>query len=221
MYLLNAEEVASAFTQQQQQPGVRTGSVGDISRYGPVLKQITSRVEELLEIGSLARHTTVDYFDITGRRSSEVLPRVLRLSDRFLSTDPLDTLFTNSLDAPYRSVLDVDDDLGVVYTDTSSGRFKLTYVAGFTADADGVFVGTPEWLKSIAIAAYQLQIRLTTGVSSIPDNVSYGDLLPAVRQELYTRVTKRPEKPRVGAWFPTRSVRSAAPAIIVPDPDQG
>lgn len=217
MYLLNATEVNEANSTQQQ--GSYTTGAGNISRYASILSKVTTRLEGCLEVASLSRQTTVDYFEITGRRN-DVLPRVLRLSGRFLSTDPVEILFTNDLERSIDGSLDVDHELGVVYADLAPGRYKLTYVSGFTADNEGVFEDTPEWLKSIAKACLELQYRLTTKVEKTPDNVSYGDLLPAVKREMFTLVTHRAEKPRVSAWFPTRSVHSAAPVIVPPvDPD--
>ncbi len=216
MYLLNASEVNEASSSQQQ--GAYTGGGSNISRYASILSRVTTRLEECLEVASLSRQTTVDYFEITGRRN-DVLPRVLRLSGRFLSTDPVEILFTNDLERSIEGALEVDHDLGIVYADLAPGRYKLTYVSGFDADSEGVFVDVPSWLKSIAKACLELQYRLTTKANATPETISYGDLVDAVRREMYAMVTKRAEKPRVHAWFPQRTVHSAVPVIPPIDPD--
>jgi hypothetical protein len=161
---------------------------------------------------------TVDYFDITGRRH-DALPRVLRLSGRFLSSDPVELLLTNTQDLGIDAYVEVDHDLGVIYADLAPGRYKVTYTQGFAVDEDNVFLDVPDWLKSIAKAALELQYRTTTNIN-IPDNVSYGDLVQAVKDEMYAMVTKRAEKPRVGCWFPQRSVNSVPPEPVLPvDPE--
>lgn len=200
MYLLNAQEVAQAMTNAPSNGGRNCGP-SDISGYAPVLNQITSRLEGILEVGSLSRRLTVDYFRLDASRNRE-----LRLSNAFLL--PTETaLITDLEDGLYHfDYLDVDTKYGIVRGESRSGVVKVAYTSGFNVDEQGIFVDVPEWLKSIAIFALVNHYRLTSHASAHAENVSYGELQQATVKEMYTRATKAWHRPRVGMAFPYRSL---------------
>jgi hypothetical protein len=206
MYMLNATQVNSTLSNQPKSGNVV--GVGDVSRYGNELEKVKTRTEECLEIASLSLVLSVDSFEVPSNRRGYTRRHCLRLSNAFLVTDPLQFLFTNHLEETLDYSLEVDHEQGLVWVDLPPGRYRVSYLSGFDVDEDKVFVGLPDWLQSIAKSALNLHYRLTSKVSDLPGNVSYGDLLPAVRQELTTNVNKRWGRPRVDVTFPIKSVRS-------------
>lgn len=202
MYLLSASE-ANAVISPNSGAGTTTRSV-TIDTYSEALASVTSRVEESLEIGSLSRATVVDYFSFTNPRFSDYQ---LSLSSQFVSEALVDRPVmadANGLPVSYLSSLQYPQGLADVRA--PRGTFGMTYVAGFAVDDDGVFIGVPEWLKSIAKIALGFEWRLRR--AQAPDNVSFGDLMNAQRREIYTRVTKRMQRPRMGVEYPSRTVRN-------------
>ena len=198
MYLLTAEQCISILSNQA--PQGRLVGVLDISGYREPLALTKTRCEELLQVSSLALATTVDYFRIEGSRAR---PCMLRLSNAFLTDDPLITYVD---DASVTATLDVDRFKGVVYTDLMPGTYKVTYTSGFTADEEGFFQDLPDWLQSIAKYVLILHYRMTSKVGETAANVRFLDLQQATLKEAYTRATQRFHRPRVGVDFPYRSV---------------
>lgn len=199
MYLLNAQEVNQALSNTPANGGRNCGP-GSVNGYDIVLKQVTSRLEGILEVESLSRRTTVDCFRLDVPRD-----RSLRLSNAFLvNDDPL--LFTGLDDSRYPfDDLDVDTQKGIVYGRASAGTVKVAYTSGFEVDEQGIFIGTPEWMKSIAIFALINHYRLTSHASSHAENVSYGELQQATVREMFARASKAFHRPRVMMAWPYRS----------------
>lgn len=206
MYLLNVDEATQSLsTQSPTQAGaVLTGGVRDISRYATPLVGVTAKVEEALEVATFREVVTTDTFIINGRQEGNY---TLRLTNGFLSSAVADFAFVNSqgetqaLDAE-----DIDYERGLIFARLSSGRFRVTYKSGFPVDDQGVFIGVPSWLKSIAMMALVMHYRLTANADKTPTNVSYADIMDAIRRDVYSRSTKRWQRPRVGVNFPDRSI---------------
>lgn len=198
MYLLTAEQCVSILSNQAPQ-GRLVGAI-DISGYREPLALTKTRCEELLQVSTLALATTVDYFRIEGSRTR---PCMLRLSNGFLTEDPLLTFVD---DESVTATLDVDRFKGVVYTDLRPGTYKMTYTSGFAVDDSGVFQDLPDWLQSIAKYVLIGHYRLTSKVGETAANVRFLDLQQATLKETYTRATQRYHRPRVGVDFPYRSV---------------
>lgn len=214
MYLLDAADVSGVLSTQQPGTG-RVVGVPDVSGYRAVLELITTRCEELLEVGSLSRRVTTDYFEMTGRRPMD---RRLRLSGGFLTSEPADMVFMDLQGTALTYTNEVDHEKGVVdLFNVPAGRLRITYVHGFLADEDLIFQNVPDWLKSIAKYAIQLHYRLTSMASATPANVSYAALLSEVRRELQARVYKRWQRPRVGMEFAYRT--SSVPVVSLPGSD--
>lgn len=198
MYLLDAEQCLSILSNQTPQ-GRLIGNF-DISGYHEPLVLTKTRCEELIQVNSLGLATTVDYFRIEGRGTS---PCMLRLSNAFLSEDPIVTYVD---DSPVSAELDVDQLKGVVYTSLNAGQYKVTYTSGFEVNENKVFQAIPDWLQSIAKYVLLGHYRLTSKVGETAANVRFLDLQQATLKETYTRATQRFHRPRVGVTFPYRSV---------------
>lgn len=207
MYLLNADQVNSVLSNQSvlSASAVATG-VRDVSRYSSPLALIKTRCEELMEIDTLDRASYTDTFQVTGKTTRE---HVLRLTNGFLTSTPaVAVTFLDDFDTPVGGNYDIDVEKGTVSVRLAPGRYRVTYTSGFEADADGVFIDVPDWLQSIAKMAMAIHYRLTTNADKTPANVSYADIIEAMRRDLYVRVTKRYNRPRVDATFPIRSLRN-------------
>lgn len=200
MYLLNAEQVVSVLSNQQIQ-GRLTGGL-DISGYREPLALTKTRCEELLQVSTLDLTTTVDYFRIEGSRAR---PCMLRLSNAFLTDDPL-FAFLDDEAVRGSDRAEVDRQKGIVYVDLLPGVYKVTYSSGFATDEYGYAVDLPDWLQSIAKYVLIGHYRLTSKVGETAANVKFLDLQQATLKETYTRATQRFHRPRVGVDFPYRSL---------------
>lgn len=196
MYLLTAEQIVTLMSNSPNQ-GIISG-IQNVSGYSSPLALIKTRCEELLEVESLDRRTVVDTFTFEG---SGTRNRMLRLSNAFLATEPL--LLTTFDDQATDYVLTVDREKGIVYGGVGSGTYKVAYTSGFAVDEDNFYIGVPDWLQSIAKLAYIVHLRLTSQAKV--QDVNYAELHEAVRQDLYARVTKRWQRPRIGVTFPSWS----------------
>lgn len=191
MYILTADQCSKLFSNNTSQ-GIMTGG-GAMSPYDGVQRHMASRVEEALEIDSLALGEYTDRFRLA------VGTERLRLRGAFL--------VNGSVTVTGANLEHVDYVKGVVTVSGASGMCTVTYQQGFDVDTDGVYQGTPEWLQSIAKSALHLQYRLTTMVSANSDNVSYGELLQEVRRDLAARIYKRWMRERVDVLIYDESER--------------
>lgn len=202
MYLLTAEQVVSVLSNQQMQ-GRLTGGL-DTSGYREPLALTKTRCEELLQVDTLDLTTTVDFFRIEGSRAR---PCMLRLSNAFLTDDPLISYLDDEV-VRGSDRAEVDKRKGIVYVDLMPGVYKVAYTSGFTADPDSqVYQGIPVWLQSIAKYVLIGHYRLTNKVGETAANVKFLDLQQATLKETYTRATQRFHRPRVGVDFPYRTLR--------------
>ncbi len=203
MYLLNAQEAANALNPNA--PAARTTRAVSVEDYSEALLSVTSRVEEALEVDSLRKGVVVDFYDFTVPRNQRY---TLRLSNAFLSSAAADAPFlSDSDDLRVTLPLTIDFERNEANVTAYRGSYGLTYVAGFDVDADGVFIGVPDWLKAIARFVLVQDYRLGRGAGQTPNHVSYDALVSNIRRELFTRISKRIARPRVGVEWPTRSVR--------------
>lgn len=206
MYLLTAEECAATLSNQvpgngMSNGGIVVGAAGSLDKYASPLQLIKTRCEELLEISSFDRASRTDHFVLTSNTE-----HTLRLTEGFLYDSASTLIIKDSTGAVVDADASIDDEKGLVWVTLPAGKYTVTYYHGFDIDTDKVYVDLPDWLKSIAKYAMNLHYRLTSMVEKTPENVSYGDLQPAVRAELFTRVTKRYQRDRVGVTFPRRTV---------------
>lgn len=202
MYLLTDKEIDSVLSNTAG-AGISCGP-GGLDKYKGVLQLTKTRVEELLEIDTLDYVSITDHYRFVSTRFQDY---ALRLSGAFLvDTPPL--VIEHSVDGILTIETSVDAELGIVEGYLGAGRHTLTYTQGFEVDANGAYIGVPDWLKSIAKYVLQLHYRLTSQASATPANVSYGHLQPAILRELNARVSKRYHRPRQGVEFPARTVRN-------------
>lgn len=195
MYLLNASEVSTILTSNQS-AGTVCGTP-PIDRFMGVLLLCTNRVEEMCEIDTLARTRVTDTFQNASYKSAYGL----RLSGAFLPDDP-DLEIVGPSGEAYDSSKIVNHALGVIQMPLQAGTYTVSYDQGFEVDDDGVFKDVPEYLKSIAKYVVLTHYRLTTLAGNSPENVSFEALIQATRREMYTRLSKRFDKPRYGVLFP-------------------
>lgn len=203
MYLLNAQEATNALNPNA--PAARTTRAVSVEDYSEALLSVTSRVEEALEVDSLRKGVVVDFYDFTVPRNQRY---TLRLSNVFLSTAATDAPFISDSDDLRVSLpLTIDFERSEANVTAYRGSYGLTYVAGFDVDSDGVFIGVPDWLKAIARFVLVQDYRLGRGAGQTPNHVSYDAMVSNIRRELFTRISKRISRPRIGVEWPSRSVR--------------
>lgn len=166
------------------------------SEFNELLSTIGSRVEEALGVESLKRADCRDTFQVKGRSSE---PRGLRLANAFLTTDL--PVFLNVEGEAVETQAKVDRKYGIVYAVLEPGEYTVQYTSGFLAEVGTLtYIGTPDWMKSIALTVYFLWRRsMNRGAS--PKDISHKGLIDGMVRELNARIYNRYDRPRVNLEF--------------------
>lgn len=189
-----------------------------------VLKYITPRVEDAMNVAFLARGAFVDSFYLTAMNSRCRTHQVarLRLSNGYLvDGQPVTVLDADGNDVSTDIEL-VDEKLGVVELNTwKRGRYTVAYTSGFEVPADPdpvpdgfdpdskVLVGVETWIQALCSALVVEWYRSTLLAPKLPQNVNLSALDQMLRKEIYVRVYGRYLRPRYGCFFSEKLTNGA------------
>lgn len=204
MYILSAAEIASG----------RASKLGDDSTccepeqsaFNGLQTTMRTRVEEALGIETLDRVDCRDSFNLPG---VETQSRSMRLANAFLTTatpvikDAAGEVVTDL-------TLTVDRKFGIVTVDLPGGTYTVEYTSGFEIEeGTKVYVGLPDWVKSIALNIMLLW-RRSMNLGASPKDISHAALTNGMIRELNARVYNRYDRPRANKLFHDIAQRRAA-----------
>lgn len=176
--------------------GGRTPSF-DNERFKAMLDGTTAQLERLL--GTVLQQASyTDTFRVDTRYVRKI--EELRLSAGFV--DRASVVVTNAFGEPFNSdKIGMNAELGVVRVEgAEGGLIRVAYTAGFAVE-DGLFVGTPDWLRSLVDQACTIWMR-TIGTPAAIENLSYGQHMSMIYKQLVGSVHGRYLRPRFPANFP-------------------
>lgn len=171
--------------------------------YVNVIDYITSRVEAILNVGSLTSGYHVDRFDLPPmpavgyNRTQKVR---LRLCNGFLVQDSWSIALADETpvdETDAGAVMDLKDGV-LTLTKWRGGAYLVSYVSGFdpaeaTAEEQAeegydpekrVLQNIPAWMKALVIHYLVLWFRTTLVNPKVPDGVSYRALVDSLRREV-------------------------------------
>lgn len=193
MYILSAQDIMKGSSAGL---GNECGTpAGD--RFEDLQRTIRTRVEEALGVDTLDRVECRDTFQITGSYAQLCN---LRLANGFLTPD---AIAFHSVDD---EVLDVTGWLverryGLIQVKLSPGTYKVLYKSGFAVeDGTDVYLGLPDWVKSIALSV-MFMWRRSMNISASSKTASHYDLTSSIRRELMARIYERYDRPRTFQEF--------------------
>lgn len=208
MYILTAEELS------QGNNGLKaSGACGTEPQesFNSIQNLMRTRVEEALEIMTLSRLEFRDTFQVTGNYT---IARNLRLANAFLTADAVVIKDADGVVVEVTALVDRYN--GVVTAPLYAGQYTVTYISGFTAEeGTNVFIGVPEWMKSIALSTMFLWLRAMFRTGGSKDT-SHSALTQGMIRELHARVYARYMRPRNGHDFPLISENRA----VAVDPEE-
>ena len=167
-------------------------------RFTAMLEGSTAQIERLLGT-PLERAGHIDTFLIDPRFVRNV--EEFRLAAGFV--DPVSVVVTDCFGEPLNSDrFTLNAEKGVVtIMQPRGGRYKVQYNAGFAVGSDNVFLGTPEWLKSLVDQAATIWLR-SIGTPRAIEGLSYAQHMSVVYKQLAGAVYGRYQRPRYPAHFP-------------------
>lgn len=209
MNILSAKDIAGANAGIVGGEGMPCGNPSQ-SQFDSLNEVIRTRLENILEISTLSRMQFQDTFEvgIVSRFGfNTARPRRLRLTNAFLTSDPIVFVGTDGLPLDQGYVSKVDRNYGIVDTGLEPGTYTIQYTCGFLAEAGTkVYQDLPHWVKSVALATMFLWLRSMNRGMAIKD-ISHSALTNGMIRELNAHHGGRYQRPRVDCEFPTVSER--------------
>ena len=192
------------------------GAVGDNEQLILVLKYVTPRIEDAMNVASLVRGDFIDsfYLPAMNSRCDRQIAR-LRLSNGYLLGGAPLTITDSDGEAIDPTFIElVDEENGVIELNQwTKGRWSVAYTSGFEVPAlpdplpDGydpdarVLLAVPEWIHALCAALVIQWYRASVVSPKLPKNVSLTALDQMLRKEIYMRVYGRYLRPRVNCFF--------------------
>lgn len=183
-----------------------------------VLRRVTPRVEEALNVATLTRGVYTDSFFLPGSGSRDDRAG-LRLSNGFVVPDSVTVIDPNGnpVSSDVMSEDEIDYRYGVIHiSQWMRGRYKVRYTSGFepadlpasppdwmTPD-DRVLKDVPDWIEALVANFAVLWFRTARISPKVNEKISYGQVDAAIRKEITARLYPRYQRPRVGLYFSDR-----------------
>lgn len=186
-----------------------------------ILKYMTPRIEDAMNIASIVRGSFVDsfYLPLMNPRADRPIAR-LRLSNGLLLAGGTVTIQDELGNAvvPAR----IDENYGIIEIETwNKGVHTVAYTSGLAVPADPdplptpydpeakVLIGVPTWIEALVVDCLVAWFRATPLVPKLPQNVNLGAFDAMLRKEIYLRLYGRYDRPRVGCIFSESMSRAA------------
>jgi hypothetical protein len=185
------------------------------SELADILKLMTSRVEDCLEVKSLESAEVTDRFTLSYKPTASRFARVdppkvgLRLTNAFLVADSLTITDPDGeeLDLTDEALaLQVRHELGIVTLyDWCAGPHLVTYTSGFEVDEEtDVAVDVPDWMKAICIEVLVMWYRSVRLSPKRGKDIPWAQVDEMLKRDLAARIYKRYDRPRYGMLFGQR-----------------
>lgn len=199
---------------------------GESQSLAMVLDMILPRVEDVMNVASLARGKFVDTF-VLPRFDPQQSPLQLRLSNGYVVKDTIKVFNPAGEDtfADLETYLDLE--LGTVgLLSWTGGAIRLEYESGFapipeTMDDPNnpgtqipkpvnelVLGGVPDWIKAIATGFVVEWYRTFQIQPKFKPEVSYAQVEAALRRHIYARVYSRYMRPRAAVVWSSQMERA-------------
>lgn len=186
-----------------------------------ILKYMTPRIEDAMNIASIVRGSFVDsfYLPLMNPRADRPIAR-LRLSNGLLLAGGTVTIQDELGNAvvPAR----IDENYGIIEIESwDKGVHTVAYTSGLEVPPDPttpptdydpetkVLIGVPVWIEALVIDCLVAWFRATPFVPKLPQNLNLGALDAMLRKEIYLRLYGRYDRPRVNCFFPESMSRAA------------
>lgn len=196
--ILSKEEVAAALDASTSR--CSTGPGDSLDSLTMAIAMGLTRLEQVLEIGTLARRNHHEYFDIYDSSLVSSMGEVeIRTVNAFISKD-VDVEVFNQYGKKV-NVTHIDYTYGIVRcSQLQRGRYTIKYTAGFDFDPTTlVLKDVPQALKVIAIDCILVWRRLGVLQPTAGKGVSYTMLVRAAIRELFTLGKGTYDRPRTQA----------------------
>lgn len=192
-YILTKAELAAALNISAAT--CAPGPSGAVDPASMAIAMALTRLEQVLEVGSLVRGTHREvFFTHRNRGTSDGALDTIRTRNAFITDDDLQITDPNGRAiTPVR----VDRYHGIVYCNQlQTGLHRIEYTAGFEADEDNVLQDVPVALKHIAINCALIWRRTGVLMPTAGKGVSYTMLVRSAIRELQTIGKGTYDRPR-------------------------
>lgn len=204
MYLISTAEINAALNRANC-----NGNDGEGESAAGALLMALTRVEEALEVDSLARASYTDIFEVLDVHERSHTFEV-RLVNGFLVPDAAITLVAidgaNDPTDPITPYKVIHDKGMVTYKGLRAGRYRISYTSGFEVDDKNVAIDVPQWLKNLCITMVLHWYRIGVLAPMTGKNTSYRAMIEGAIREIFTRRGARWDRPRYGVIFADRGV---------------
>lgn len=202
MYLISTAEINAALNRANC-----NGNDGEGESAAGALLMALTRVEEALEVDSLARASYTDIFEVLDvhERSRDFEVRLVNgflLAGAPISLVAIDG--ANDPDDPIQPYKVIQDTGMVTYRGLTRGRYRITYTSGFEVDDKNVAIDVPQWMKNLCITMVLHWYRIGVLAPMTGKNTSYRAMIEAAVREIFTRRGARWDRPRYNVIFAAR-----------------
>lgn len=180
-----------------------------------LLDMLLPRIEDAMNVGYLTYGESTDTFALELPRTGNVKRKaVLRLTNGYV--DAATVVITDPNGDPVTDYK-LGTILGTVELPSTwlAGEYTVVHSAGFhlpdplpEVPDPAILTGVPAWIEGLVTVLAVSWFRSLAIAPKAPLGFRFGELMAPLRQEIYTRIYSRYQRPRQDVLFPEYSVRT-------------